>query len=160
MTNNNPMKILEVASKHGRTMKKLHEDPNSKYNSKEYRENLRQYMLNGGAVHANSFITDDSKLENNLFVLSCKVLPRPIHKFSIYRGKKKRNYTVDIGDSSLGILLEFDGYYHFNTKKAIAYHKKRQQEIEEDGWKFLRYNIFQKFPTIEQLKEDIFSLLS
>mgnify|MGYP001211986269 CR=1 FL=1 len=111
------------------------------------------------AEYMNSCITDDSKPENELFYISCKILPRPIHKYPIYRGKGKRNYTVDISDSSLGIILEFDGHYHFNTKEAIGRDKRRQQEIEGEGWKFLRYNIFQKFPTLEQVKEDILNLI-
>jgi len=109
-------------------------------------------MKDGGAAHACSFIKDDSKPENELFYMSCKLLPRPIHKYPIYRvGKGKKSYNVDIADSSLGIAIEFDGWYHFNKER----HKRRQKEIEEDGWKFIRYNIFQPFPTLERLKEDI-----
>ena len=60
----------------------------------------------------------------------------------------------------LDIIIEYDGWYHFDTEEHKQYHNKRQQEIEEEGWKFLRYNIFQKFPTLEQVKEDIQKLIS
>ena len=124
------------------------------------RPDVSKRMKNGGAAYANSFIGDDSKPEGNLFVLACKILPRPIHKYPIYRvGKGKRSFNVDIGDASLGIILEYDGYYHFNTEERKKYHRKRQKEIEEDGWVFLRYTIFDKFPTLEQLKEDIQKVL-
>ena len=123
-------------------------------------ELARIQCFNGHAIHMNSCIKDDSKPENELFILSCKLLPKPIHKFPIYRGRGKRNYTVDIADSSIGIILEFDGHYHFNTEEAIERDKRRQKEIEEDGWKFLRYNIFQPFPTLEQVKEDVKELLN
>ena len=119
------------------------------------------FMKNGGSAHSNSFIKDNSKPENELFVLTCKILPRPIHKYPIYRvGKGKKSYNVDIADPSLGIILEYDGYYHFYKEDRKEYDIKRQKEIEEDGWKFLRYNIFQKFPTLEQLREDIQKVLN
>jgi len=124
------------------------------------KEKQSEYMKNGGAAHANSFIRDDSKPENELFILSCKILPRPIHKYSVYRiGKGKKSYNADIADSSLGVIIEYDGWYHFNNEKAKERHKNRQQELEEEGWKFIRYNIFQKFPTLEQVKEDIQKVL-
>jgi very-short-patch-repair endonuclease len=127
--------------------------------TEEGRKRQAEWMKNGGAAHIISFIRDDSKPENELFIMSCKLLPRPIHKFPIYRGKGKRNYNVDIADSSLAIILEFDGWYHFNTKEEIERDKRRQKEIEEEGWKFIRYNIFQPFPTLEQVKEDIKKVL-
>lgn len=127
-------------------------------NHPEEKEKQSKYMKNGGAVYIQSFIKDDSKPENELFILACKLLPKPIQKYPIYRGKK-RNYNADIADSSLGIILEYDGWYHFCDQEHIDYHNKRQQEIEEDGWKFLRYNIFQKFPTLQQVKEDIKKIL-
>jgi len=123
--------------------------------SDQKKEEKRQNFINGQAAYMNTFITNDSKPENELFKIICKLLPRPIHKFPIYRGKGKRNYTADIADPSLGIILEFDGYYHFHTEERKQKDNERQQEIEEDGWKFLRYNIFQKFPTLEQVKEDV-----
>ena len=149
-------KAREISEK--KSNKKIEEwkDPNSKVNSKKYRKLLSKIMKDGKAAYAASFIKDDSKPENELFYMSCKILPRPIHKYPVYRiGKGKRSYNVDIADPSMGIILEFDGWYHFDTPERKEYDKKRQKEIEEEGWKFLRYNIFQKFPTLEQLKEDI-----
>jgi len=127
--------------------------------TKESRKRQSKRMKDWQAVYMCSCISDDSKPENELFYMTCTLLPRPIHKFPIYRGKGKRNYVVDIADSSLGIILEFDGWYHFYKEDRKEYDKRRQQEIEEEGWKFLRYNIFQKFPTLDQVKEDIKKLL-
>ena len=31
----------------------------------------------------------------------------------------------------------------------------KEEKIEEEGWKFIRYNIFSKFPSKEQIYNDI-----
>src|SRR5271157_3913994 len=53
-------------------------------------EKSRNWMLNGGAAYITSFIKNSSKPENDLFVLTCKILPRPIHNYPVYKvGKGK-----------------------------------------------------------------------
>ena len=177
---NNPMKDLEVRkrmadTKTGRT-KETHEyikrqaekqskimKSRTKKNNEGRRrqaEKQAEFMRNGRAAWVASFNENPSKEELRFRQIAFQSLPRPIHNYPIYRvGKGKRSYNVDIADSSLGIVLEFDGWYHFSSEERKEYDKKRQKEIEEEGWKFLRYNIFQPFPTLEQLKEDILKII-
>jgi len=53
------------------------------------------------------------------------------------------------------IVIEYDGYYHFNCKDSIEYGIMRQNRIQNEGWKFVRYTMFDKFPDKEQLQTDI-----
>ena len=145
----------ESIEKQRQTMIEKWKSPNSVYNSEKYRELLSESMKRGRSVYMNHLITNPSKPQVEFFIVCCKILPRPIHNFPIYRvGKGKKSYNVDVADSSLGIILEFDGSYWHKDKK---YDRKRQKEIEEDGWKFLRYTNY--VPTEEQLVKDIRKLL-
>ena len=65
------------------------------------------------------------------------------------------NYDIDIAIPSKKVAIEYDGWYHFCDQNAINYHNKRQKEIEKEGWKFVRYNIFQTFPLKEEIQKDI-----
>ena len=151
-----PIRSKEHRINLGNSLREVWKDPNSSFNSKERSEKLRRWMLDGHAAYMNSFIKDPSKEQIELFKISCKVLPYPILNYPVFRlGKGKKSYNLDIADYRLGIAIEYDGYYHFCDQEHISYHEKRQIELEEEGWKFIRYNIFQKFPTFEQLKEDV-----
>jgi len=141
----------ESIEKQRQTMIEKWKNPDSVYNSEIYRELLSESMKNGRSVYMNHHVVNPSKPQGKLFIVSCKVLPRPVHNFPIYRvSKGNKSYNVDVADSSLGIILEYDGSYWHKDKK---YDLKRQKEIEEDGWVFLRYIDY--VPTEEQLKEDI-----
>ena len=119
-------------------------------------KNNKEWMNNEGPAYINSFIKNPSKPELELRKIVNQILPYVIHNYPIYRvGKRKRSYNVDNAIPKLSLIIEYDGWYHFDTEEHKKYHKQRQKEIEEEGWKFLRYNIFQKFPTIEQVKKDI-----
>ena len=129
--------------------------------TEDWKRNRSDFMKNGGAAHANRFIKNSSKPENDLLNLVQQICPYVEHNYPTYRvGKRKNSYNIDISVPKLDLAIEFDGWYHFDTEEHKEYHKKRQQELEEDGWKFLRYNIFQKFPTKEQVLEDIKKVLN
>jgi very-short-patch-repair endonuclease len=117
-------------------------------NEKE-RERKRQYMLSGGSSHAASFIKNPSKQEVKLRNLVQKFFPTCRDTYQIL------NYLVDVVIPEKKICIEFDGYYHFHTQEQILYDKKRQKEIEDLGWKFIRYTIFQPFPSDETILKDI-----
>ena len=145
--------------------------------TKEAKEKQKHKMLNGGAAHANSFprkgyknnkewmknggssyirkcIKNPSKEELKLRIMVKELYPTSEHTYKIL------NYDVDIALMEHKIAIEFDGYFHFDTEEHKEYHKRRQEEIKEENWKFLRYNIFQPFPTLEQVKEDINKILN
>jgi len=112
-------------------------------------EEQRQLMLNGWSSYMNSKIKNPSKSELKLrgivkeFYPNCKA-PYPI-----------LNYVVDIALVEEKIAIEYDGWYHFNCQESIDYHNMRQKKIEQEGWKFVRYNIFKKFPSSEKVKNNI-----
>jgi very-short-patch-repair endonuclease len=68
------------------------------------------------------------------------------------------NYSLDVALPDKKIAIEFDGYFHFDCEKNKEYYKNRQKRIEDKGWKFLKYTMFDKFPSLEKLKEDIENL--
>ena len=119
----------------------------------EVREKLRQRMLNGGAVTAIKGIKKISKPELKLRDIIQSIYPECEFQYKVL------NYSLDVALVENKIAIEFDGYYHFNCEENIEYHKKRKEKIELDGWKFIQYTIFQKFPTKEQLEKDIQKLL-
>jgi len=124
----------------------------------ETRKKNRLEMLNGKSVYIQSFIQNPSKPQVYLKELVSKICPYVYMNLPIYRGKGKRNYSIDIAVPKLNLAIEFDGWYHFGTDERKKKDIERQRELEEDGWKFLRYNIFQKFPTLEQVKKDILEI--
>jgi len=118
----------------------------------EARERARKQMIeNLGYVH--SFIKSPSKEELKLREILSD-LSRELN-FIFEHTYRILNYEADITIPEYKIAIEYDGWYHFNCQESKDYHDKRQKEIEALGWKFIRYNIFQKFPTKEQVKNDI-----
>jgi len=117
--------------------------------SEDGRKRKIDWMKNGGSVYINSFNKNPSSQEIDLrkIVLELYVTAKPQYKVL--------NYSIDIALVEYKISIEYDGWYHFDCQEHVDYHKKRQEEIEGEGWKFLRYNIFQPFPIKEQVERDI-----
>ena len=113
------------------------------------KEKHRQYMLNGGAVKALKGVKNPSKPEVMLRDIVKELYPEAEFQFGVF------NYSLDVALVDLKIAIEYDGYYHFDSEKNKDYYKNRQEKIEKEGWKFLRYSIFDKFPDLEKLKDDI-----
>lgn len=119
---------------------------------KGYRNN-KEWMRNGGAAYIHKFIKNPSKPE-----LRLRAMVKELY-FTSEDTYKILNYDVDVALPEYKIAIEFDGRYHFDTEEHKDYHNKRQQEIEQEGWKFVRYTMFDEFPTTEQVKEDIEEIL-
>jgi len=117
------------------------------------REGNRQRMLNGGAVKAIKGIKNPSKEELKLI----EIVEEICRELSLECESQYKilNYSVDVAIIKCKIAIEYDGYYHFDCQENIVHHERRQEEIENLEWRFIRYNIFQKFPTKEQVKEDL-----
>ncbi len=147
-----------------------------------FKEKRRIYMINGGAAHCNSFPRDQNKIEklkqlnrekllNGKAAYMNKFIKNPSKPEVKLREMVKElyptcefqyqvlNYVLDVAIPEYNLAIEFDGWYHFDTEDHKKYHSKRQKEIEDCGWKFIRYNIFELFPSIEKLKEDIYLYL-
>jgi very-short-patch-repair endonuclease len=119
----------------------------------ERRENQRQIMLNGGATKALKGIKKISKQEKKLGEMVKELYPMCEFQHPVF------NYALDVALTDYKIAIEYDGYYHFYTEQAIMYFRNRQEKIEEAGWKFIRYTMFDKFPSLEKLKNDILKII-
>jgi len=117
-------------------------------------EKQRKYMLNGGSAKANSFVRNPSKKGVEFRELVLEIFPTAEPEFKIL------NYSVDIAIKEYKIALEYDGWYHFNCQESINYHNRREKEIRTLGWKFIRYNIFQKFPLKDQVRESVNKIIN
>ncbi len=135
------------------SMKKIWSNPNSIFNSKEFRKKRRQNMLNGGAIKALKGIKKISKPEIKLRDMVKELYPDCEFQYGIF------NYSVDIAIPDYKIAIEFDGYFHFDTEEHKEYHEKRQLKIENEGWKFYRVTMFDKFPTLEEVKKNLLKII-
>jgi very-short-patch-repair endonuclease len=68
-------------------------------------------------------------------------------------------YDLDVALVDYKIAIEYDGYYHFCSDEKIKYHKTRQKRIEDEGWVFYRVTMFDKFPTLEEVKEKLTEII-
>lgn len=121
--------------------------------SKESIEKQRQYMLNGGAVKCIKAIKKISNEELKLSEMVKQIYPKAEQQYRIF------NYALDIALVDHKIAIEYDGYYHFYNEEIKKYHKFRQERIEKEGWKFIRYTMYDKFPSLDKIKNDINLLL-
>ena len=112
-------------------------------------KNNEEWMKNTKGKYLRSFIKKTSKDELTLRNLVKSLYPNCIFQYTVI------NYDLDVALPEYKIAIEFDGYYHFDCQDNINYHNRRQSKIEKCGWRFIRYNIFKPFPTIEQIKQDI-----
>ena len=119
--------------------KKLKENnPNS---IPEVQNAQSRYMLNGGAAYANSFVKNPSKPQIELFKLVKLLHPEAILNYP------SLNRSIDIAIPDQMIAIEYDGSYWHQDQEADL---KRQKELENIGWKFLRYE--DHVPSINELK--------
>lgn len=112
-------------------------------------------MSNGKAVFMNSLNQNPSKPQVALFNIVRTVHPGAVLNYPVIRNGKGQSYSIDIAIPEHGVAIEYDGYYHFHEQKRADMDKRRQSDLENMGWGFIRYNMFQKFPTIDQISEDI-----
>ncbi len=119
----------------------------------EFKEERRKKCLDGHSIYMNKCIKNPSKPEVKLREMVKELYPSCEFQYQVL------NYALDIAIPEYKIAIEYDGWYHFDTEDHKKYHSKRQKEIEDCGWKFIRYNIFELFPSIEKLKEDIYLYL-
>ncbi len=117
------------------------------------RERRRQKFLNGYSLYLNKCIKNPSKAEVKLRSMVQELYPSCKFQYGVF------NYSLDIAIPEYKIAIEYDGWYHFDCQEHIDYHKKRRNKIENEGWKFIKYTIYDKFPSIEQLKEDIIKIM-
>lgn len=98
--------------------------------SKRNRKKLSKWMKNGHAAHMNRFITNPSKPQVELYNMVLELCPYAILNYPCL------NYSIDIAIPFLNIAIEYDEpYWHQNGE----YDEKRQKDLEEEGWSFIRF---------------------
>lgn len=126
---------------------------------KRLAEKQRQRMLDGKAVYMLSFVQNPSKPQVELYNRIKEIYPTAILNYPFYRGEGKRSYSFDVAIPELMICFESDGsYWHQDKENDLI----RQKEIEELGWKLIRYypvDIIKQVPSIEQIKIDINNIM-
>lgn len=133
--------------------KKIGEKSKGKKHSEEFKERQKQRLLNGQALKMNKCIKKLSKPELKLREIIQEFYPNCEFQYRVLK------YALDIALVDKKIAIEYDGWYHFDCQESVNRHNKRQKEIELEGWKFIRYNIFQPFPDKNKVKQDIESLV-
>ena len=122
-------------------------------NSDEFKQKLREKMLNGFAIKMIKAIKKVSKEEIKLRNIIKELYTNYEFQFKVF------NYALDVAIPEYKIAIEYDGYYHFDSEEHIQYHKNRQKRIESEGWKFYKVTMFDKFPTLEEVKEKLDNLI-
>ncbi len=109
-----------------------------------FKDTRSEWMQKWGASYLNSFIKNPSWPQIKLFNKVQKFYEGPVLNYRILR------YSIDIAIPSLMIAIEYDGsYWHKDEEKDM----KRQKQIEEEGWKFIRYK--NHIPEEKELIQDI-----
>ena len=118
-----------------------------KTHNKEVKLKQSNYMLNGGAAYARSFLKRISKPQRKLFNLICQILPYPILEYPCM------NKSIDIAVPVLSIAFEYDEtYFHQDKEKDII----RQKLLENEGWRFIRYR---DIPDLNEILIDVNKIL-
>jgi hypothetical protein len=129
---------------------------NSKVNRKKQKIEASKRMKNGGAAHSNSFIQNPSKPQVELYNRIKLLYPEAVLNYPSY----ELNYSLDVAIPNLKIWFESDGsYWHQDKEKDL----KRQQKIENLGWKCIRYSnvdTIKQVPSVEKIKEDINKIIN
>lgn len=120
----------------------------------EQKIKLRKIMLDGGALKAIKAIKKISNEEIKLRGMVKELYPSCEFQYGVF------NYALDVAILEYKIAIEYDGHYHFHTKEAINYFKLRQERIEKEGWVFLRYTMFDKFPSKEKIQSDLNKIIN
>lgn len=147
---------LDVIKRRGQSIKEAFSRPDVKVrfkevmNSPERKEQLKQWMINGHAVYMNSFVKNPSKPQLELYKLALQISPYSVLNYPSY----STNYSIDVAVLPFPIAIEYDEPYWHQDKERDT---KRQKELEDEGWKFLRYT--DHIPDMKQLKSDISSLM-
>jgi hypothetical protein len=123
--------------------------------SDKLKEINRQRLLNGGAAYILSFIKNPSKPQVELFNRIKKLYPNSILNYPCY----PLNFSLDVAIPELMICFESDGsYWHQDKDKDL----KRQKQIEDLGWRMIRYypiDSLKQVPQIKQIIKDIENII-
>ena len=111
------------------------------------------YMKDGGAVYANSFVKNPSWPQVKTYENTKELYPEAVLNYMVHVRKGKW-YSLDIAILSLKIDIEYDGSrYH----QDIEYDRKRDECLKSLGWVVLRYR--DRVPSKEEILKDILGIM-
>jgi len=113
----------------------------------------RNQLLNGQALKMIKAIKKISKPETKLRDMIRILYPECEYQYPVFR------YSLDVAIPKYKIAIEYDGWFHFDTKEHILYHENRTNKIIKEGWKIIKYSLYDKFPNLEKVKKDIEKLI-
>jgi len=121
-----------------------------KYCSKKcFNKSVSIRLLNGDAAIMNSKIRNISTPQIKLFEMVKEIMN------GVELNYPSKNFAIDIAVPKKMLAIEYDGsYWHKNKRKDCI----RQNILEKEGWKFLRYIDF--IPSKENLVKDIKSKIN
>jgi len=114
----------------------------------EFRNNQRDYMLNGGFLAARAGVTKISKPQLKLFKIISNYFNDTKLEYPCL------NFSIDIAIPSEMIAIEYDDSYWHQDKQ---YDKKRQLLIENEGWKVIRF--IDNIPNINEIIQKVISIV-
>lgn len=117
------------------------------FQTKEFRQSVKERMLTGQASYMVSCNKNPSKPQVILFNLVKELYDNAILNYQV----REANRNIDIVIPDLKVAIEYDGSYWHNCNAEKDKH--RQAQLENLGWKFLRYTDY--IPDLEELKRDI-----
>ena len=120
-------------------------------------EERRQRLLNGQALKMIKAIKKISNEEMKLRDMVKELYPKAEPQYPVF------GYALDVALIDKKIAIEYDGYYHYedlSIRKEKDYYIFRRERIKNQGWKFYRVTMFDKFPNLEQVKENINKILT
>lgn len=134
--------------------KKQSKNTTETWKDPEYREiqsaHSKRRMLNGHAIYMRQFISNPSKPQKELFKLCQELFPYPIIEYPCMWTNK----SIDIVIPQFQVAIEYDGSWWHPDAEAD---RIRQELLEEQGWKFVRYRDY--VPTKEELLADVLAVL-
>lgn len=121
---------------------------------KEYLSKKQTEIMNNGfAAYMCSFVKNPSIEQVALFKKVKSLYPSAILQYPIL----SLNYCLDIAIPDLVVAIEHDMKDYHSLKEVKNNDIIRQNKLESEGWKFIRY--IDIVPNIEQIKKDIDSLI-
>lgn len=107
----------------------------------------KERCLNGHSKYMNSLVSNPSKPQKKIFESINNILKAEL-EFPVIT-TNANVYRIDIAIPEKKIAIEYDCSYWHNEEKDMV----RQAELENEGWKFIRYKDF--VPSKEQVLEAI-----
>jgi len=104
----------------------------------------------------------ESPIETSMLLALSRALPSfalILQQIPLCGGKYRADFVVILPPSGL-VVVECDGHdFHEKTKEQAARDKKRDRDIQIDGWRVLRFTGSEIYANADRCAQDVLSLL-